>query len=177
MAQYWIYWPIMLIVARFNLHIIGVVLAVKDKKFVRDTCLMGGFFAYTYGLCQLAPAGLQWTFYWTAHVGISLLHVVIGLNHFHMPMYNDVIKPADGGWIKHQLHTTCNITNGPFMNWWAGGLQQQVEHHLFPQLPRSHLVRSPARGVFEPSGVDACVDSVVLNPTWGGARSPWTPSK
>jgi len=139
MAQYWIYWPIMLVVARFNLHIISVVLAVKDQRLLRDVGLMAAFFAHTYALTQLAPAHLRWTFYWTAHVGISLLHVIIGLNHFHMPMYNDVIKPADGGWIKHQLHTTCNITNGPFMNWWAGGLQQQMEHHLFPQLPRSRL--------------------------------------
>mmetsp|Transcript_40939 Transcript_40939/g.76675 ORF Transcript_40939/g.76675 Transcript_40939/m.76675 type:complete len:81 (+) Transcript_40939:1964-2206(+) len=27
------------------------------------------------------------------------------------------------------------------MNWYCGGLQCQVEHHLFPQMPRARLVK------------------------------------
>jgi len=31
------------------------------------------------------------------------------------------------------------VTSNLFTDWFCGGLQYQVEHHLFPSLPRHHL--------------------------------------
>lgn len=42
----------------------------------------------------------------------------------------------------HQLLTTVNFaTKNPFVNWLSGGLNYQVEHHLFPQISHLHYPR------------------------------------
>ncbi|CAN0460008.1 unnamed protein product, partial [Ectocarpus sp. 12 AP-2014] len=38
-----------------------------------------------------------------------------------------------------QVTTTRNVTSTPFVDWFCGGLQYQVDHHLFPQIPRHNL--------------------------------------
>ncbi len=42
-------------------------------------------------------------------------------------------------WLVHQLHTTANFAqyNKPF-TWFVGGLNHQVEHHLFPNICHVH---------------------------------------
>lgn len=84
--QYFLYAPIILIVARFNLHIISVVLAEKNMRLVLDMFLMAGFGVVTYGVCSMAPEGFRLGFYAVAHVSVSVLHMIIAMNHFHMPM-------------------------------------------------------------------------------------------
>ena len=43
---------------------------------------------------------------------------------------------------KLQVTTTRNvITSNWFMSWFCGGMQFQVEHHLFPMLPRHNLAK------------------------------------
>jgi len=65
-----------------------------------------------------------------------LLAVVFGLGHNGMAVY-----PADErpDFWKLQVSTTRNITSNFFVDWFCGGLQYQVDHHLFPQLPRHNL--------------------------------------
>ena len=42
-------------------------------------------------------------------------------------------------WAIHQLFTTSNFsTNNKVMNWFSGGLNFQVEHHLFPNISHIH---------------------------------------
>ena len=38
-----------------------------------------------------------------------------------------------------QFSTTMNVSCPSYMDWFHGGLQFQVEHHLLPRLPRRHL--------------------------------------
>ena len=38
-----------------------------------------------------------------------------------------------------QVLTTRNITGNALVHWFCGGLSYQVEHHLFPQVPRHNL--------------------------------------
>lgn len=39
----------------------------------------------------------------------------------------------------HQLITTCNFSeNNPFLSWMFGGLTNQIEHHLFPNISHIH---------------------------------------
>jgi len=64
------------------------------------------------------------------------LAVVFGLGHNGMKTY-DADKRPD--FWKLQVTTTRNITSNWFLDWFCGGLQYQVEHHLFPSIPRHHL--------------------------------------
>lgn len=38
-----------------------------------------------------------------------------------------------------QLCTTRNMRSGTFIDWLWGGLNYQIEHHLFPTMPRNNL--------------------------------------
>eukprot|EP00892_Ulva_mutabilis_P007773 jgi/Ulvmu1/5368/UM022_0162.1 len=41
--------------------------------------------------------------------------------------------------VSAQLVSTRNITSTLFMDWFTGGLNYQIEHHLFPTMPRHNL--------------------------------------
>jgi len=42
-------------------------------------------------------------------------------------------------WAVHQLKTTANFaTHNRFLSWWLGGLNFQIEHHLFPRISHVH---------------------------------------
>jgi acyl-lipid Delta6-acetylenase / acyl-lipid (9-3)-desaturase len=41
-------------------------------------------------------------------------------------------------WVQAQFLSTRNaVTTNPFSEWIWGGMQYQLEHHLFPSMPRS----------------------------------------
>lgn len=42
-------------------------------------------------------------------------------------------------WAVHQLKTTINFsTKNKIVNWFTGGLNHQVEHHIFPHISHVH---------------------------------------
>ncbi|RUS91183.1 hypothetical protein EGW08_001096 [Elysia chlorotica] len=60
----------------------------------------------------------------------------------HLP--NDVARDTETmDWFTMQLKTTCNVEPGVFNDWFTGHLNYQIEHHLFPTMPRTnfHKVR------------------------------------
>ena len=62
----------------------------------------------------------------------------------HVVEHADYPKPMDSGnmehnWFAHQLHTTANFgSRSRFFSWFVGGLNFQVEHHLFPNICHVH---------------------------------------
>uniref|UniRef100_A0A4W3J292 Fatty acid desaturase 2 n=1 Tax=Callorhinchus milii TaxID=7868 RepID=A0A4W3J292_CALMI len=52
----------------------------------------------------------------------------------HIPMNIDDEKHKD--WLTMQLQATCNIEQSAFNDWFSGHLNFQIEHHLFPTMPR-----------------------------------------
>nr|AYG96562.1 fatty acid desaturase 2 [Lepisosteus oculatus] len=52
----------------------------------------------------------------------------------HIPMDIDYEKHQD--WLSMQLAATCNIEQSFFNDWFSGHLNFQIEHHLFPTMPR-----------------------------------------
>jgi linoleoyl-CoA desaturase len=47
--------------------------------------------------------------------------------------------PMEVGWAEHQVRTTANFAPGnPLLTWYLGGLNYQVEHHLFPRICHVH---------------------------------------
>ncbi len=60
-----------------------------------------------------------------------------------MPTTEYPLPDLDGNlendWAIHQLYTTTNFSpNNWFLNWYVGGLNFQVEHHLFPTICHVH---------------------------------------
>ena len=57
-------------------------------------------------------------------------------NHKGMPVL-DADQAADP--FLRQVLTSRNIRGGPFIDAALGGLNYQIEHHLFPSMPRANL--------------------------------------
>lgn len=57
---------------------------------------------------------------------------VTSLSHFPMTIKCD----ENENWVQNQLQSSQNFTAGAFPNWFSGHLNFQIEHHLFPQMPR-----------------------------------------
>jgi linoleoyl-CoA desaturase len=46
------------------------------------------------------------------------------------------------GWAEHQVRTTADFApNGRLITWYVGGLNYQIEHHLFPKICHVHYPR------------------------------------
>src|SRR5699024_9363885 len=45
-------------------------------------------------------------------------------------------------WAIHQLFTTVNFSpKNKFINWFTGGLNHQIEHHIYPNICHIHYKR------------------------------------
>ncbi len=65
----------------------------------------------------------------------QLAHVVEGPEH-HKPHPTGTMENT---WAIHQLKTTANFAqNNPILSWFVGGLNYQIEHHLFPHVCHIH---------------------------------------
>jgi fatty acid desaturase len=59
-------------------------------------------------------------------------------NHKGMPI---IESATAAGFARRQVVTARNISGGRFTTFMLGGLNYQIEHHLFPSMPRSNLRR------------------------------------
>ena len=138
--QGYLFFPLLLLEG-LNLHVKAIT-SLSSRSPVKGRWIEVGMltarFIIFFGLVfWLLPFGMAWAF-----IGVQL--AVFGLymgatfapNHKGMP-----IVPADIklDFLSKQVRTSRNITGG----WWAtilmGGLNYQIEHHLFPSMPRPHL--------------------------------------
>jgi len=71
--------------------------------------------------------------------GITL-HVQITISHFAEEVYHGQAYNDDSDeWFRMQCKTTLNVKCPTYMDWFHGGLHMQIEHHLYPRLPRHNL--------------------------------------
>ncbi|KAG8147405.1 putative Fatty acid desaturase 1-like protein, partial [Naja naja] len=57
----------------------------------------------------------------------------------HIPMNIDYDQNLD--WVSAQLSATCNVGESLFNDWFTGHLNFQIEHHLFPTMPRHNYYK------------------------------------
>ncbi|MGW7001606.1 fatty acid desaturase family protein [Streptomyces sp. NPDC054933] len=138
--QAWLFFP-MLLLEGFALK----VATVQDLKrrpprdrAVEAALLAAHLAGYVALLLTAMPVG-------TAVVFAVLHHALFGLhlgcsfapNHKGMEM-----PEGDGerwGHLRRQVLTSRDVRGGRITDWFLGGLNYQVEHHLFPSMPRPHL--------------------------------------
>ncbi len=84
--------------------------------------------------------------------GFLLLHAVMGLtlslvfqlahvveNTEFETIALDETKHIETAWAEHQIRTTANFAMGnKVISWFVGGLNYQIEHHLFPRVSHVH---------------------------------------
>jgi linoleoyl-CoA desaturase len=70
----------------------------------------------------------------TLAVVFQLAHVVEGVRYFQP----DAEGKLPRGWMEHELLTTANFGETKLVTFICGGLDHQVEHHLFPNICHIH---------------------------------------
>jgi len=60
---------------------------------------------------------------------------VTQMSHLPMPIQHDLKQD----WVTHQVTSTCNVEPSFFNDWFTGHLDYQIEHHLFPTMPRHNF--------------------------------------
>lgn len=111
---------------------------IKRRKYIDlfIMCLYYLKFFYLYSSLMGGWGALQ--FYFLMRVIESHWFVwVTQSNHIPMEIDDDKERP----WLPLQLHATCNVEKGFFNDWFTGHLNFQVEHHLFPTMPRHNLYK------------------------------------
>ncbi|MGW1713380.1 acyl-CoA desaturase [Streptomyces sp. NPDC002156] len=108
------------------------------ERAVEAVLLVTHVAAYTTLLLTSVSVGQALAF---AAVHQALLGLHLGLafapNHKGMEM-----PDPDGerwGHLRRQVLTSRNVRGSALTDWFLGGLNYQVEHHLFPSMPRPHL--------------------------------------
>ena len=88
--------------------------------------------------------------WWQIAIGLLVMHYIAGFilaiifQPAHVIDGTDYPLPdsegkMDNTWAIHQLYTTTNFANGNrLLSWYVGGLNYQVEHHLFPNICHVH---------------------------------------
>lgn len=67
----------------------------------------------------------------------QLAHVVEKTEFEHVAL--DETKHMETAWAEHQMRTTSNFAmNNKLISWYVGGLNFQIEHHLFPRISHIH---------------------------------------
>jgi len=141
--QGWLFFPLLLLEG-LNLHVQGVrALCARGpvkRRWVElsfITVRLGGYLAL---LAWLLPPGIA-----AAFLGVQL--AVFGLymgcsfapNHKGMPVVPEGVRLD---FLRRQVLMSRNVSGGRFTTFALGGLNHQVEHHLFPSMPRPALRRA-----------------------------------
>jgi len=99
-----------------------------------------------YIVLPIAVMGWQaWLlFFLCMHIGLGFtLSIVFQLAHVVEETTFDSVnvdgKQIENEWAIHQVRTTANFSaNNRIISWFVGGLNYQIEHHLFPRISHIH---------------------------------------
>lgn len=103
-----------------------------------------------YGYALVLPLLIAPFAPWLTILGFFIMHFISGFvltcifQTAHVMTSTEFPLPNENGefennWAIHQLKTTMNYApNSTFFSWFIGGLNYQVEHHLFPNICHVH---------------------------------------
>lgn len=135
------YFPVLLLFEGFSLHVDSVRKIALGKNVTHrwtEVLFTGirliGFVVF---LFLVLPPLLAITFI-LVQVGVFgfLLGGAFSPNHIGMPT---VPHDADIDFLRRQVVMSRNVRGGPLVHFFMGGLEYQIEHHLFPRVPRPNL--------------------------------------
>jgi linoleoyl-CoA desaturase len=107
------------------------------------------YFTYILVLPMLF-SGMSWG---SVVLGFLVLHAVAGFGLSTIFQLAHIMEVAEfpaptadrkmqNNWAVHQLLNTCNFSRKSIvLNWFIGGLNYQIEHHLFPHISHVHYSR------------------------------------
>jgi linoleoyl-CoA desaturase len=115
---------------------------IMEISFLVFSKLLYFFFVFGFPLLLL---DITW---WQILIGFFVLHFTAGVilaSTFQLAhvvedtFYPDPVNDIENEWAIHQLITTANFCRrNKLLSWFIGGLNFQIEHHLFPHVCHVH---------------------------------------
>jgi fatty acid desaturase len=161
--QAWLFFPLMFLRSA-GLHVSGVqrLLRQRDRAAAVEGLLIAVHAALylTAVLWVLSP--LKALAFIVVQQGLFSLYLGCSFapNHKGMPIIEGDTKMS---FARRQVITARNVAGGRFTTLMLGGLNYQIEHHLFPTMPRPNLARAQSiiRAFCIESDLGYCEDSLV----------------
>lgn len=131
----------------YKYHKAGLVKS-QNKKMARELIKM--FIRKSIYLTIIIGLPLWFTHYnfWQILIGFLIMHWVAGIILSFVFQMAHVVEGADQrlldeemktDWSVHQLNTTADFArHNKLLSWYVGGLNFQIEHHLFPNICHIH---------------------------------------
>jgi fatty acid desaturase len=126
-----------------NLHVSSIIAVVRRRD--RSALIESALLAIHFGVFFAGPFLLWDPWHAAAFVAVSqalfgfYLGATFVTNHVGMPVLSG---SDDLGFLRRQVLTSRNLSGGRAVAFFSGGLSLQVEHHLFPHMPRANLLRA-----------------------------------
>jgi linoleoyl-CoA desaturase len=123
----------------------------RDRKHPRAEWLwlIGSKLVYYFATIAVPLMVLEIT-WWQLLIGFLTVHLTAGLILGVIFQLAHVVEPTEhleedaagamkGAWMLYQMRTTNNFAQGNrLLSWYVGGLNYQIEHHLFPRVCHVH---------------------------------------
>ena len=107
---------------------------------------------------ELALMLLHWPLIWGTLIsqigGLNTLYVALTVNFVLSPWLAfgfitnhlgcETFDEEEGkklSWMELQMRGSRSLSGGTIIHWFYGGLNTQIEHHLFPKAPRFNLLK------------------------------------
>lgn len=137
--QAWLFFPLLLIEGA-GLHITSVDALVRRRDrsaAIEGALLVGHAAVYLSVVFTVLSPGRAFAFM-AVQQGIFGLYLgcTFAPNHKGMPLLE---RDAGMSFLRRQVITARNVRGGRLIHFVMGGLNYQIEHHLFPTMPRPNL--------------------------------------
>jgi len=156
--QGWLFFPLLMLEG-LNLHAASIRAALDTSsprpwRRVELVLVVGRLSAYVAILLVFLPAGKAVAFF---AVQMAVFGFCLGASfapaHKGMPLVPPQMKLD---FLRRPVMVSRNVRGNPVVDWAMGGLNYQIEHHLFPHMPRCNLKKAQpiVRAHCEREGVD-----------------------
>ena len=120
---------------------VSFIFSGEAKRPMAEALTIVAHFALYFGLLFFVLEPLTAILFVVVHRGLYGVYLVsvFAPNHKAMPVLE---KDTEVGFLRRQVLTSRNVLAHPITDFWYGGLNYQIEHHLFPGMPRNKLKKA-----------------------------------
>jgi fatty acid desaturase len=134
----WSFGPALTPLLAFTLRVESWGYATSHRDWTELALICINALAWLAPLVWLGPGWLL-MFVFSQLLASLYLAAVVGTNHVGMPT---VSGHSSATFLERQLRSSRNVVPHPLTDFVFGGLNYQIEHHLFTTMPRNHFSRA-----------------------------------
>lgn len=138
--QHILFWPLLSLL--YVVFWVQSLMYVIEKKYWGEVAILGlnllvpAYIIASLGLVTGLLTVLGIYVVWAAWFGAVIITNHLGLEMFPEDKYNEFT------WLELQNRTSRNVRGGWLIHWFYGGLNTQIEHHLYPKASRFNLLKA-----------------------------------